>query len=165
MGFVYFLGAKFLGYSVFCRWVVTPRVLAITDAEVRDSAVPVSILAEAGEDKAGLNTSSPAILPSAVKAGVVRTMIGAAVGAVVGLGFWSVPPLRNFDFATPLFFAILVPVRVAEWALLYRWIYRMRPFADPGAMKLIALGILASFALDAIGMASAIILPGGMWVC
>jgi hypothetical protein len=165
MGFVYFLGAKFVGYSVFCRWVVTPRVLARTGAEVRDSAVPVSIRAEPGEDIARLNSSPAAILPSAVKAGVVRTLIGAAVGAVVGLSFWNIPPLRNFDFATPLFFAILVPVRVGEWALLYRWIYRMRPFADPGGMKLITLGIFASFALDAIGMVSAMILPGGMWVC
>lgn len=164
MGFVYFLGAKFLGYTAFCHWVVTPRVLALRGAEVRNSGVPVSILA-APDDAAHPNTDSPSLLPSAVKAGVVRALIGAAVGAVVGLGFWSIPPLRNFDFATPLFFALLVPVRVGEWALLYRWIYRMHPFADPEGMKLITLGILVSFALDAMGMISAVILPGGMWVC
>ena len=165
MGFVYFLGAKFLGYSAFCRWVVAPRLLARTGAEERDIGIPVSILA-APNDAANPSTDSPGFLPSAVKAGVVRTLIGAAVGAMVGLGFWTIPYFSTHDnYGSVVFFVLLVPVRVGEWALLYRWIYRIHPFADPGGMKLITFGILVSFALDAIGIVSTMILPGGMWVC
>jgi hypothetical protein len=101
-----------------------------------------------------------------VKAGVVRTLIGVAVGAIVGFGFWAIPFFSTHDTAgTVLFFTLLVPVRVGEWALLYRWTYRIHPFTDPAGMKLITLGILTSFALDVIGLVSAWVLPGGMWVC
>ena len=166
IGFAYFLAAKLGGYTAFCHWVVAPRVAALTGTEMRNPAGPVSILAIAPEDATILNTSSPATIPSSVKAGVIRTLIGVAVGSIVGLGFWSIPYFSNHgSTGTVLFFTFLVPVRVGEWTLLYRWIYRMHPFADSEGMQLITFGILASFVLDAIGIVSAWILPGGIWVC
>ena len=164
MGFAYFLAAKLVGYSAFCHWVVSPRI-RISAAEVRDENASTSILGAALAETPLQTSPAPIGIPSSVKAGVIRTLIGIGVGAVVGLGFWSIPSLRNFDFATPVFFAFLVPVRVGEWAVLLRWVYRIHPFADSGGMKLITFGILASFALDALGIAAAWVLPGGMWVC
>jgi len=166
LGFAYFLAAKFAGYTAFCHWVAGPRIAALTGSESR--LVPASTsplgaaLADSGNEA---QSSTVPTIPSAAKAGVVRTLIGLAAGAMVGLGFWRIPPLANFDLATPVFFALLVPVRVGEWALLYWWIYKIHPFAEPAGRKLITFGILTSFALDFVGIVAAWVLPGGMWVC
>jgi len=68
------------------------------------------------------------------------------------------------DWATLLFFIFLVPVRIAEWWLLIRLAYRSL-LGSVELRNLIGGGILASFALDAIGIFCAFALPGGMWVC
>jgi len=60
---------------------------------------------------------------------------------------------------------MLALVRVFEWWLLLRWIYRGFPLNRRQRNGLIAGGIVTSFALDALGIAAAFVLPGGMWVC
>jgi hypothetical protein len=162
MGFAYFLGAKFAGYTAFCHWVITP-VLEKAGAKVRSSAstTPLGPVSESQPPPVPEWT-----IPSSVKAGVIRTVIGVAVGTVVGLSFWAIPYFARHDTVdSVLFFVFLVPVRVGEWALLLRWVYRLKPFNDYACMKLITFGILTSFALDAVGIISAFVLPGGMWVC
>jgi hypothetical protein len=162
MGFVYFAAAKFVGYTAFCHWVVNPAFVNAGTHEVRtdvvDSGRPFSDASPATDHKRDA--------PLSVKAGVVRTLIGLAVGAAVGLGFWTIPYFSTHDTAgTVLFFALLVPVRVGEWALLFWWIYGMRPFKEALGWKLITFGLLVSFALDAVGIIAAFVFPGGMWVC
>jgi len=165
MGFGYFLAAKMVGYTAFSHWVVAPRVAAASGAQVQGFWKPTSILATAPPDFATGSDRTP-ILPSSLKAGVIRTLIGLTVGAAVGFGFWAIPYFSKRDIVGSIFFfAFLVPVRVGEWALLYRWIYRIHPFKDPGGMKLITYGLLVSFLLDAIGVVAVWVLPGGMWVC
>jgi hypothetical protein len=162
MGFAYFLGAKFVGYTAFCHWVITPALEKRgMKPQSTGSTQPLGLLPDSQPP------SAPRLaIPSSVKAGVIRTLIGVAVGAVVGLGFWAIPYFSKHDTVdSVLFFVFLIPVRVSEWALLLWWIYRLRPINDYSCMKLITLGILASFALDAIGIISAFVLPGGMWVC
>lgn len=66
---------------------------------------------------------------------------------------------------TVLFFTLLVPVRVGEWGLLLWWVYRLKLFSNLSCIKLITFGLLVSFALDALGIITALVLPGGMWVC
>lgn len=166
MGFAYFLAAKFAGYTAFCHWVVRPQIESSTAKIVSETIASASVLDPALANSSLSEESPPASeIPSSIKAGIIRTLIGVGVGAILGLGFWSIPKLANFDFATPVFFALLVPVRVGEWALLLWWVYRTRPFADPGMMRLITFGILVSFALDLLGIIAAWVLPGGMWVC
>jgi hypothetical protein len=98
LGFVYFAAAKYAGYTAFCRWFIEPRVRALEPP--------------------------PANVQPAWKAGGVRTLLGVAVGAVVGLGFWKIPFFSTHDNAAEvLFFALLVPVRVFEWWLLLRLMY------------------------------------------
>ena len=137
--FAYFLGVKFVGYTAFCHWVVNARM----------------VRAEMASDRTGNNggvglrsgvDQSPNLLPtvpSAVKAGVVRTLIGLGVGVAVGLGFWAIPFFSRHDTAgAVMFFSLLVPVRVGEWSLLFWWVYGMRPFSDVLGFRLITPGLL-----------------------
>jgi len=140
LGFVYFAAAKLVGYTAFCRWAIGPQ------------------LSNTGVD-------APPI-PSVWKAGAARTILGVAIGVTLGLGFWNVPWFAQHDvIAEPLFFAVLVPLRVFEWWLLLRWIYGKFQFRREQRIGLIAGGIAASFVLDALGLVAAWVLPGGMWVC
>jgi len=162
MGFAYFLGAKFVGYTAFCHWVVAPQLARSgLVAERFDAGSRLHLSSSLPEADAPQNRA-----PSSVKAGVVRTLIGLVVGVAVGLGFWTIPFFSKHDSAgSILFFSLLVPVRVGEWSLLLWWIYRIRPFSEAHGMKLITYGLLVSFALDAIGIICSMVLPGGMWVC
>ena len=140
MGFVYFAAAKFGGYSAFCRYIIGPNCAEIAAKETR--------------------------IPSAWMAGGVRTGIGLLLGTIVGLGFWKIPYFSHRDaFDTPAFFLVLIPVRIAEWAILLRWIYRDFPFGRGQSATIISIGIVTSFALDGLGVLAAWVLPGGLWVC
>lgn len=146
LGFVYFALTKFAGYTAFCRWGIQPQMeYALASGE----------------------SETPARVPAAWKAGAARALIGVGIGAVVGLAFWRIPFLaRNEnDFSDYLFFSFLIPVRVFEWWLLLHWIYKTAPLSSKTRAVLIVVGILVSFALDAIGVAAAFVIPGGMWVC
>src|SRR5947209_9443695 len=115
IGFAYFLAAKFAGYTAFCHWVVRPRIVLSRVKTVSAATAPTSLLDPAlAHSSLGEESLAASEIPSSVKAGIIRTLIGLGVGAIVGLGFWSIPKLANFDFATPVFFALLVPVRVGE---------------------------------------------------
>lgn len=157
LGFVYFAAAKLVGYTAFCRWAIQPQAefaLTLQASGVAGSTQPIS--------SKGHSRHAPA----AWNAGAVRTLIGVAIGAAVGLGFWKIPYFAEHDVIDKLwFFALLVPVRVGEWWLLLKWIYRESPFSERQKIALIATGIVASFALDALGVVTAMILPGGFWVC
>jgi len=147
LGFAYFAAAKFIGYTAFCRWVIEPRAVSspfsITDA---------------------IASVQP---PSAFKAGAARTAIGILAGTVSGLllfyGFLD--HLGNSAMPVVIFFALLIPIRVIEWRLLLWWMYRDFPFTRRARGILVTLGILASFTLDAIGIAAAFVVPGGAWIC
>jgi hypothetical protein len=105
-------------------------------------------------------------IPPAWQAGGVRTGIGLLLGAIVGLGFWKIPYFSHSDaFDTPAFFLVLIPVRIGEWAILLKWIYRDFPFDGKQTATIIAIGIVTSFALDGLGVLAAWVLPGGLWVC
>src|SRR6266700_2316128 len=102
MGFAYFLAAKFAGYTAFCHWVVAPRIAAAS-RETPATPIPVSPLGAALADSPR-TPDAAAALPSPLKAGVIRTLIGAAVGAVVGFGFWAIPYFSTYDlFGSVLF--------------------------------------------------------------
>jgi hypothetical protein len=138
-GFAYFAGVKLLGYSGYA--LAVNRTVVVAGSKLRS--------------------------PNPWWVGVVRTGIGVAVGAVVGLWYWSVashvPAIEAH--ADTIFFSFLVPVRILEWLLLLTLFYRKFQFDMRRMAVLIVCGILVSFALDAIGILAAFVLPGGMWVC
>ena len=140
LGFVYFATVKLVGYTAFCKWVITPQLTYAADS-----------------------LPNP---PSAWKAGAARTLIGVGIGVVLGLAFWRVPYFANHDFYdNGIFFLMLLPVRIGEWWLLLRWIYRDFPLGGGRRAAIIAEGIVASFMLELVGVFTALVVPGGMWVC
>jgi hypothetical protein len=154
MGFVYFAAAKYAGYTAFCKWFIGSQLEDLSGQRNDESP-------------AGSSTSSEnPPLPSFWIAGGARTLIGVAIGTFVGLGFWNIPYFANRSIiAEPLFFVGLVPVRILEWWLLLAWIYKAFPVPPKRVALIIAVGILVSFALDVVGIISAFVIPGGVWVC
>ena len=140
LGFVYFAAAKYLGYTAYCKWAIEPQL-----------------------DWPGPERSGP---PPVWIAGGARTLIGVVIGAIVGIGFWSIQYFSSHDsIANLIFFSALVPIRVFEWWLLLRWIYRGSRRSRSAIVALICCGIVVSFLLDGLGIVAAFVLPGGAWVC
>jgi hypothetical protein len=135
-GFAYFAAVKFAGYTG-AAWV--------------------------------LNRSYQSKQNSSWKVGAARTALGLAAGTVYGGLFFllvkSVGILNNSDSAPFLYFGGLIPVRLGEWSLIIWYFYQR---GRPNRFLLLrnsALGILWSFALDAVGIFAAFVTPGGVWVC
>ena len=138
LGFVYFAAAKYVGYSVFCKYTLQRKQDSLSEAQA----------------------VSPWV------SGAARTAIGVVVGGLVGLSFWKIPFFaRRDNLDQLLFFSLLVPVRIGEWWLLLRLFYKELLRHWKIASVLILFGILVSFALDFLGIVTACVLPGGMWVC
>jgi len=153
-GFAYFAIAKFIRYTAFCRWMIEPRAIA---------SVPVCDYSSTHF----ADSTAFADPPSAFQAGAARTVIGVLVGSVVGLSIFSglLDRLPSNQTTTLIFFALLVPIRILEWRFLLWWMYREFPFSPGTRGRLVTLGILTSFALDAIGILAALVIPGGIWIC
>lgn len=102
----------------------------------------------------------------AYKVGSARTVLGLVAGLAYG-GVWWVAT-RNVTGAGPSlfwYFLGLVPVRLGEWSLIL-WIFFDRGSANgTKRLALASLGSLWSYALDALGIGAALVIPGGMWVC
>ncbi len=139
LGFVYFAAVKLAGYTGYSA------LLNRSKAVTRAGCAP----------------------PSMWKAGLVRTGIGVVVGVAVGLGFWKLAPHSQFieNNAAPLFFAGLVPVRIAEWSFFLWLLYRRYQLTKAEDFKFTAGGIVVSFLLDVIGVYAFFVLPGGAWIC
>jgi hypothetical protein len=143
LGFAYFTGTKFLGYSGFAHFLRKKW----DDAQKKDSA-------------------------AIFKIGAIRTAIGVGVGItywLLALGAETI--LERFGWGNIdawwgwLFLAGLIPVRVVEWYWLLRIIFKDSVRGSPQATWSIVWGTIVSYALDAIGIAAAFVIPGGMWVC
>jgi hypothetical protein len=112
------------------------------------------------------SSESATTIPSVWIAGAVRTGIGLVIGIVAGLGFWAIPYFQTHDvIGNWVFFISLFFVRIFEWWLLLKWVYRIFHFTPKQYSIVIVLGILTSFVLDAIGVVAALVIPGGAWVC
>ena len=137
LGFAYFAGVKLAGYTAY------------------------TTLLNNSISKATCKT------PSAWKSGLVRTGIGVAVGAVVGLGFWKLVPSGGWFevHGDTLFWWGLVPVRVLEWYFLLWLLYRNCNLRLSKTTFAITAGVVTSFLLDAIGIFAMLIVPGGAWIC
>jgi hypothetical protein len=134
LGFAYFVGVKFVGYTV-AAFVI--------------------------------RKSYPEFKGGFVKVGAARTAIGIGAGLAYG-ALWFLIGSKAFGTADPgpvSYFAGLLPVRIAEWM----WLIHL--FFDKGlghrrkAFKTASAGTVWSYCLDAIGIAAAFVIPGGVWVC
>ena len=103
--------------------------------------------------------------PSIWTLGLTRTGIGIGAGVVYG-ALW-IFGLDKFvgDTSGVLYYAFLLPIRLAEWVFLI-WLLLDRSLHDRARMwKYAAFGTICSYALDAVGVGAAFVLPSGMWVC
>ena len=136
LGFAYFAGVKFLGYSAYAG-LLNNRV-----------------------------SHGSCKIPNAWKSGLVRTGIGVAVGTAAGLAFWKVLPSAWLDeHGTVLFWSGLVPVRILEWYFFLWLLYRQCRLRLSQTAFAITSGIITSFLLDAVGVFTMLVVPGGAWIC
>jgi hypothetical protein len=139
LGFAYFAGIKLAGYSAYAAVVNRSEAVAL-ETKVR---------------------------PSFLWVGLVRTLIGVSAGVSFGLFFWLLQ--RRYSglgaYGGMAFFALLVPVRILEWLLLWRLFYRRSGMRGGVRTKFILFGIVVSFALDCVGIAAMMVIPGGAWIC
>ncbi len=97
-----------------------------------------------------------------LRIGGVRTLIGLGVGAAYGAVAWT----GIFGEKTPVVFLVgLLPVRIAEWLLLLRIAFGGKIRERKRTAWAVGWGIAVSYGLDAIGIAAALVIPGGFWVC
>lgn len=136
MGFTYFAAVKAAGYTA------------------------ISVAIKKGYGLLGMPK------PSVWAVGLTRTAIGIGVGAIYGgISIYLINKYQRAEDFQPLFYAGLLPVRFAEWTLLI-WIFFDRALQNRAKWWIYAgLGVLTSYALDAIGVGAAFVLPGGFWVC
>jgi len=105
------------------------------------------------------------------KVGAARTILGLAAGSAYGGLFFLLEKAGHLlsrsseTVGTLIYFGGLIPIRLAEWSLII-WYFYQRGKPDHAALlRNSAVGILWSFALDAIGIFTAIVAPGGVWIC
>ena len=67
--------------------------------------------------------------------------------------------------AAAVFFGLLIPIRLAEWSLLIHLFFDRGLVERARDLKFATAGSLWSFVLDAVGIFSAFVVPGGFWVC
>jgi len=96
--------------------------------------------------------------------GLTRTVIGIAAGLIYGV-LWLYLPPNAHDAYRIRYLLGLLPIRLAEWTFLI-WIFFDRSLHDQGRLwKYTIFGTICSYVLDAIGIGTALVLPGGIWVC
>ena len=101
--------------------------------------------------------------------GLARTGIGLAAGTLFG-GIWILSGALFHNrwpgwAAALLFFGLLIPIRLAEWSLLIHFFFDRGLVQRARDLKFAATGSAWSFVLDAVGIVSAFVIPGGFWVC
>jgi hypothetical protein len=104
---------------------------------------------------------------SAWKVGGVRTLIGMAAGAAcfgLWLAFERAAHPGMFQNSPYLYLAGLLPIRIAEWWLLV-WLFYDRELCEPAKdWRMVGLGTVWSYILDAPAMAG-FITTAGVWIC
>lgn len=108
-----------------------------------------------------LRSRYPRPTASPWKAGLVRT----AIGLAVGVGIMALAGKLDLDAPSGAFYALLFPVRIAEWLLLLRLFYERPDWRWGRATGWAVLGYFWSCLLDVPAVASVFLLPGGAWIC
>ena len=136
---------------------------------------PIGFIAFAGVKFAGYTFAAMALnrvyksSSNVIKVGLTRTGIGLVAGAVVG-AIWfglSMALVNRWPdwLASVAFFGLLIPIRLCEWAILIHLFFDKGLVERGRAFDCAAVGSFWSFALDAIGIGAAFVVPGGFWIC
>ena len=138
LGFAYFAGVKFIGY--------TGAVWALARSY---QAKETSIL------KVGAARTALGLVAGAAYGGLFFLL--ARDGSFI--------ERNSGPIAGILYFGGLIPVRLAEWSFII-WYFFRRGKPNPGPwIGKSWLGVAWSFVLDTVGIFTAIAVPGGVWIC
>lgn len=103
------------------------------------------------------------------KVGLTRTLIGLGAGITFGVTYAFLMDNLKEKLSETLsivgFFGPLIPIRLAEWALLIHIFFDRGLVQRTKDFKYASFGAAWSFLLDAVGVAAALVIPGGIWVC
>ncbi len=100
------------------------------------------------------------------KVGAARTAIGIGAGlAYGGLWIYLLAHVIHGNGSESLYFLGLSPVRIAEWLWLLHLFFDRGLRNRPKVYKAAVGGTVWSYCLDAAGIAAALVIPGGIWVC
>jgi len=132
LGFAYFVGIKFAGYT---------------------AAAYV------------LRKAFPEKHPGIAKVGAARTGIGLLAGVGYGALWFGLSSVFHTQDPGVSYLAGLLPVRIGEWLLLLHLFFDPRLKDRAKDIKSALAGSAWSYCLDAIGIAAALVIPGGIWVC
>jgi len=105
--------------------------------------------------------SAQASKPHALVVGLVRTLIGIGFGMTC-LGALAMVSLGSHNW---IFFTALVPIRIAEWMLLFAVFYASAGWSIRRRLGYACLGVIWSFLLDIPTFFAVFKLPGGFWIC
>jgi hypothetical protein len=139
LGMIAFGAVKFLGYSFFGRQLIVDL--------------------EKGGDVEPARPPRSRLAVRSIGIGIARTCIGLAVG-----GMWWHATRRLEENTSLIFYLGLVPLRFAEWWLLF-WLL-FRPALRRRLLGWIdaSWGVVISFALD-LPAALGLVATAGWWIC
>lgn len=103
----------------------------------------------------------PGATAASWRVGLARTVIGLAAGMGVML---LVAPL-HLAAATPAFYVLLLPVRLAGWLLVLWWFYERPGWRWRRVLGWAGVGYVWSCLLDVPALGSALLMPGGVRMC
>jgi hypothetical protein len=113
-----------------------------------------------------LRNAYPGFNGSVTKVGAARTAIGVGVGLAYGaIWIFFLSKVMRGESSEYLYFLGLFPVRMIEWLWLLHLFFDRRLQNRPKAIKAALGGTVWSYCLDAAGIAAAMVIPGGIWVC
>ncbi|PYU33339.1 MAG: hypothetical protein DMG28_08440 [Acidobacteria bacterium] len=102
---------------------------------------------------------------SVLKVGSTRTAVGIGAGLAYGALWLSGLPKMGAHLADVYYFVFLLPVRMAEWSFVL-WLFFDRKLADHWRLlRFATYGSGWSYVLDAVAVGTALVVPGGVWVC
>jgi hypothetical protein len=135
LGFAYFAGVKFVGYSA--------AALILRRAyKARANALKVGLARTGIGLVAGILFGGASILISTYSRNLLPGWITLSI-----------------------FFGLLIPIRLAEWSLLIHFFFDRGLIQRDKLLDFAPLGSLWSFVLDGVGIGAAFVFPGGFWIC
>ena len=101
-----------------------------------------------------------------LKVGLARTGIGIVAGiSYAALWVWLGSALVPSFESVLLYYLLLLPIRRGEWFLVL-WLFFDRALQQKLRLrKCSAYGTGRSYLLDVPALATALVLPGGFWIC
>ena len=142
LGFVYFVGVKFAGYTV--------AAYALKNVYTGSTAS----IAKVGAARTGIG------IGAGLAYGALWFFLATQILRTDQPGHGGQSTIAEYAYL-----AGLLPVRLAEWLLLLHLFFDRHLKNRATSLKSAVAGSVWSYCLDAIGIGAAFVIPGVVWVC